>query len=381
VSAVAIGPCSRRWEVDWCRTEEVTELRGYIDTYWRKGHVLAADEHLLRWQYRDPKADNRLSVLVARAPEGILGFLGVIPFDLCVRGERLPAVWLATWHALPAARDEQVGLVLLRQVLQGPWAMVGCMGFNDTTQRILGALRFDVRNPVSRWVRAGSAAALGRLLAADPEQRFGGMAPHLISKAVDPVDTWTVEVTPWSTEIEAAWDDVWTRRFASGIVGTWRDSAYLRWRYLDHPRFRYTVRVARARGGGEPLGFAVFRTERVRERDELVVRLVELLAVEAEAGRALASDVVRAADGTGAAFSDFYCTSPTFARALEEVGFVAEEELDLPLPGLFQPLDFGRAGLRGAFWIQSSIARSSTEFFQVPELYFTRADGDQDRPN
>jgi len=82
-----------------------------------------------------------------------------------------------------------------------------------------------------------------------------------------------------------------------------------------------------------------------------------------------------------AAFADFFCTSKRFATPLEDCGFVREDEMLAPLPHLFQPLDFQRTFFNGAFWVNPKIASDRKKFFRDGNLYVTKSDSDQDRPN
>ena len=187
-------------------------------------------------------------------------------------------------------------------------------------------------------------------------------------------------VAGWGEDIAARWDRAWSERFAFRLVGTWRDAAYLRWRYVDHPRFDYAVRFAEDRRTGSLKGLLVYRVETVQDRSEKVMRVLEFLADE-DAGRVLSASLVKAGEDAGVAFADFYCTSSDLAGPLEAAGFVHEETLPERLPGLFQPLDHSRTGLTGAFWVNPGVSQDSRALLQSPSLYFTRSDCDQDRPN
>src|SRR5688572_16690749 len=81
--------------IDWCPTERVPTLQALIDSHWRKEHILARDEDLLRWQYRHPSEPDRLSVLLAEHEGEPVGMMGLIPCGFCVRGERIPGAWVA----------------------------------------------------------------------------------------------------------------------------------------------------------------------------------------------------------------------------------------------------------------------------------------------
>lgn len=357
--------------IGWCRAARIGELQAFIDEHWKAGHVLARDAELLRWQHPRPDP-GELSVLVADGPDGELrGILGIIPVPYCARGERGDGAWLTTWVVTPEARTEQLGLALLRRAMDGP-DFVGTLGGNDTTMRVLRALRFETRAAVPRWLRGGDPDALRALLgAADmslPAEAGASLRPA--GPAAPPPG---VAVEPWSDEAARAWDRAWHDGLAAATTGIWRDSAYLRWRYLEHPSFRYELRVARG-AGGEALGLLAYRRQDVHDRPEHVVRVVELLG-EPAGTRALAAHLAREAIGEGTAFADFYCTSERYAAALTEVaGFVPEASLGASLPALFQPLDARRTALTAALWTPAEAPFGD-------DVYFTRSDCDQDRPN
>ncbi len=154
-----------RLHIDWCPVECVPQLQTFIDTYWRQGHILARDSDLLRWQHPHPEDDELLSVLIAKEGNTLVGMLGIIPFGFCVRGWRLLGSWLAMWLAAPDWRDKLLGLRLLQRVLADNYSIVGTLGGNETTQRILAALHFETREAIPRWVRVVSPPALESLLA------------------------------------------------------------------------------------------------------------------------------------------------------------------------------------------------------------------------
>lgn len=349
--------------IAWCPAARLDELQAFIDEHWKRGHILARDAELLRWQH--PRTEDELSFLVVDDASGaIAGILGIIPADCCFAGERRPGHWLTTWVVREDLRTQHIGLALLRALLDETGGLVATLGGNDTTMRMLGALRFHTVPSVPRWVRPVSAPALDALLTAAGAGRWTG--------DVDPAPAGGGGLDVGGFDAPA-WDAAWAADFAPGLVGTWRDAAYVQWRYRDHPRFDYRVRLATE--GGRARGLAVWRRQVVEGRAEEVLRIVELLGDEA-AGRALVAEILAEAAESAVAFADFYCTSPAFAAPLESAGFAREDPGGPVLPALFQPLDARRTALTGAFW-----ASDGTERFAGRDVYFTRSDGDQDRPN
>lgn len=358
-------------DIGWCPARRLDELQGFIDEEWSRGHVLATDAELLRWQHPRPDPDE-LSVLIADGDDGaIAGILGIIPAPFCERGERREGAWLTTWVVRPAERSRLLGVALLRHAIDHTDGLVATTGGNRTTMRILRTQRFHLVDAIPRWVRPVSAPALERLMLAAGSTALAFAPARGPAPAVPLVSD--VRVAALGDEVAAAWDEAW-RRLAPGLVGTWRDAAYLRWRYLQHPSFDYTVSVA-LDPGGEALALLVARRQPVRDRDEEVVRIVELLG-DPGAQRTLVADMLATVDPDQTAFVDFYCTSAPFAAALQEAGFHRENP-EAPFPSLFQPLDARRASLTGAF----AASGRDASLFTGDDVYFTRSDGDQDRPN
>jgi hypothetical protein len=392
---------SGRVRIDWWPAARIAELQAFFEEHWQRGHILARDAQLLRWQYRRPGDPQRLSMLVASEDDRIVGALGLIVVSFCVRGRRSCGGWLATWIATPAAREQQVGLRLLQRVLDEPLGFVGVIGINETVLGIYRALGFSICERVPRWVRTISDDALATLLGdcapargALPATPAAGLplvshTPQISHTPGVSREPWvsqrssdSLRISAWSNALAKRWDAIWSQRLAPGLVGTWRDADYLRWRYLEHPHFTYAVRVAED-SKGALRGLAVHRIAEVQGAVGRAVRIVELLG-DAEAVTALAANAVAAGVRTGAAFADFYCTAAGVAEPLEACGFTLESERSEALPALFEPLDLGTPRLTGAFRMGGELGGElggDPTPLDPQALYVTRSDGDQDRPN
>jgi len=126
----------------------------------------------------------------------------------------------------------------------------------------------------------------------------------------------------------------------------------------------------------------VFRVEQVRGRTEAVMRVVEFLGDPA-AQTALARAIVQAAEELGVAYVDFYCSSATAARGLEEVGFRLESVTDdqPAFPTRLQPLEKGYFCMTALMRLPSAMRGQLDALVRAGRLYLTKSDGDQDRPN
>ena len=70
--------------IDWLPVSRLEELQAFVDEHWRRGHVLARDAELLRWQHRRRADPETLAVLLAEEDGRIAAMLGWIEFDACV---------------------------------------------------------------------------------------------------------------------------------------------------------------------------------------------------------------------------------------------------------------------------------------------------------
>jgi hypothetical protein len=353
--------------IDWCRLAQIAELQGFLDRHWQRGHVLARDTELLRWQHRVREDPERLAVLLARQSGELVGALGLILVPFCLRGARTAGAWLTTWVATPQARRQQAGLRLVRRALQEPLGFIGTVGANDDALRMYELLGFRTDRDIARWVRVVRSEALAELPA-----RIA--APPAANPGPPPAAPRSVQVREWSEPLAGRWDELWHERLATHMTGTWRDSEYLRWRYLEHPRFAYALRAAEDERG-RLRGLSVHRIVAIAGSQTKVLRLLELLGEE-EAMVALTADALAVGKRAGVAFADLYCTSPGVSRALLACGFSRDGELASALPARFEPLVAGDTRLTGAF-----LARDGVDALRDGALYVTSSDADQDRPN
>jgi hypothetical protein len=348
-------------ELGWWPASRISELQSFLDAEWKRGHVLAVDEELLRWQH--PRNDEELAVVGATHEDRLVGILGVVPVAFCVRGSRVAGAWLTTWVAAADWRRRQLGLRLLDFVLH-EHDFVGTVGGNETTTHILAALSFHIRPSVPRWVLALTPESLARLVGVDarsiPFSRASGAF-------LDPV------VEEWSPALAECWDETWNERLAGSVVGTCRDAAYIERRYAEHPRFDYTIRLATG-SDSRARALLVHRLEAVRGADATVIRVVEALGDES-ALHVLAQRLAEDGRASGVAFADFYCTTGRWVPSLARAGFVPEESLPLAFPSRLQPLEAGSRPLAAAF----RLAGGAGELGE--DLYCTRSDADQDRPS
>jgi hypothetical protein len=365
----------------------------FVDAEWRAGHVMSRDEQLLRWQFdRDRLPGRELAgptVMLAWDRDAIVGMFGLTGGEMTLEGTVGSVVWLSHWFASPQYRRHNVAFGLLGAVLDLGFDVVATNGATPTATKLLSGMKFELIPALPRWIGVVNVPETARLLAdCNP-----GLDPAAVQQACaryraeippgGPVARGgPVEVLPWREQFAPSWDRYWHEQVAGTIVGTTRDSRFLRWRYVHHPRFRYEIRLATRPSDGNVMGLAVFRLEQVRDRSEVVMRVVELLATP-PAHTALARSMIEAARELGVAYADFYCSSASAAKGLTELGFQLESMADdqPAFPTRLQPLEQGRLSLRALIRLPSARRGQLDTLVRGGRLYLTRSDGDQDRPN
>lgn len=376
-----------------CREQDIAPLMRFIDAEWRAGHVLSRDEQLLRWQFDCSLVPGwhvaAPTVMLAWLGDTIVGMFGLTGCEMTLGGTAGSAVWLSHWFASPLYRRHNVAYGLLRAVLELGVDVVATNGANPMATKLLRAVQFETVGAVPRWIGVVNVSLAARLLAdcneglgLDAAERFCERYRAEIPPGGPVASGSTVEVLPWRDELGTAWDHYWKDQVAGTIVGTARDARFVRWRYVHHPRLRYEVRLAMRRNDGSVIGLTVFRVEQVRGRTETVMRVVEFLGNPA-AQTALARATLQAARELGVAYVDFYCSSATVARGLEEVGFRLESMTDdePAFPTRLQPLETGRFCMTALMRLPSAMRGQLNALVRSGHLYLTKSDGDQDRPN
>jgi hypothetical protein len=372
-----------------CEEHEIPLLMEFIDQHWKRGHVLGRDEELLRWQYA-PRGflaghEAGLTSVLARFDGKIVGMMCASPCEFSTPKGRFSSVWLSNWLVLEEYRRHRFGLRFIWYFAQQGFQVRAGIGSNAIASAVIRKLKDTFMIPdIPRWIGVFDPDQTRTMLAATaPFSNASLLAVDrwLVSPLPDDSSDGEYEVVGPSANALAGWEEFWNEDLAPSILATLRDAAFLRWRYLEHPRFTYTVRFARNRRTRRFEGLVVYRIETVRGRPERVMRIMEFLASPV-AVDSLVREVIEAAVDQQVSFADFYCTAPWAARGLERVGFAPAPGPDeLPLiPSRFQPLEADYFPMSVSLQFEPGLFSENEPLMRAGHLYVTKADGDQDRP-
>lgn len=360
----------------------------FFHEHWRPNHIFYRNRELLLWQYYDNPYARRFSsgLTFKGAFDGgsLVGVFGYMPFAFNRYGRREYGCHLSAWWVRPEHRRGPLAMGLLYE-LQHRMNFDACLAGINTpvAEGLYERLSWVVLRCIPRLVLPVDKASFLRL---------GGGAADAVSTGVPSREGTELHGASESSELgleveelkgferlrELGWDDFYWKQIAPAQVGPAREVEYLVWRYARIPIFRYQAFIALRKG--EAQGLLVFRLERVRNREEMVVRIVDLVAGP-ETVAPLIWAAVELARREKAAMADFFYTSPSYLRAFQACGFVDARDSSGEAywyPHLFQPLDYARNRLNCSWWVRDMDLRTPQA---RNDFYITKGDHEFDRPN
>jgi hypothetical protein len=354
--------------------ERWDEMDAFLEENYREQYVLR-QRPLFSWQFQHPQYAEHATVLCARRQGRLVGILGYIPkaFFWGELGKSIGGAWMANWMVSRDAR-QGVGWILMRR-LQELYPILLGQGANTANEEITTKMGFEFFPRIPRYgvVFDPEATATALLLGATAEQvaklrafevsSFEGRPRATVKSVLGPDDM---------RDFAPDWSLYQGMRF-----GTVRDAAYLKWRYFDHPVFDYRCLMS---GTPDRPAICVFRIEETSgDAHVLVGRIVELFAPQDEAGRRAMGAVLYAAldkmRSQGCLFCDFFCGSREIGKMAETLGLHLFPEGQLP--SRLSPVERGARPQNLEVWSRHDLSCPE----DVGDIYVTKADGDQDRPN
>jgi hypothetical protein len=369
----------------YAQGDEYPRIAAFLNDYWAKGHIYVRDKDLFDWTFRRQTHwdESDYSFALAEDNGELVGILGGIPFGFNSFGNSARGIWIANYVIRPDHRRGPTALQLLGMFRRPSMQAVVAFGINPATSSIYRVLRGEVLPYIPRRVIVFPGATdrmiqLLRLTYSDwSPERATTLAERLSLDALPPA------VTTYGEMLPVDWDTLDWPAIAAETIGTARDSQYLKWRYLEHPRFKYQIITV---ADGTRTGLLIWRLETIRraagetrEDVDRIGRVLEFLPVSPDNARDLLAVGLRRMHDAGALGADFYGYHSEMNRYLDESGFVATSGIpdgDL-IPSRFQPLDGKGGGILSAVFLQTP----APSFNGSSPWYWTKSDSDQDRPN
>jgi len=377
-------------QVRYLNYGEYNRVANFLDRYWANNHAYVKMPQLFEWTFGSHSYWDRdtYSFAIAENESEVVGILGGVPFLFNSCGRTSYGMWLANWMVRPSDRHGRCALTLLKQFARHPFDTTIAFGINRDVMRIYQAMQWKVVEDIPRYLFVLPEATermIYLLTRAYPDWEI--QRAQSLTKAVtltDFQDTPTSDNQFSPPEFDY-WDKYTWAKFALETTGASRNSAYLKWRYLSHPLFKYFFITAPE---GDRIGLAVWRLETIRQATpdgfkdlDIIGRLVEFMPVSKHNCKTLLTLLVSDLYHHGAMGADFYCYHGRIGAWLNQAGIneVGLYPSGRSIPARFQPLEAKGGQIMSAVSCQ---AESPCYPFS-PDCcwYWTKSDADQDRPN
>jgi hypothetical protein len=333
---------------------------------------VALDPDYFRWQFVDPihagRAGDENESLAVLADGKVVAIANARRMNIWLAGRVAEGVWLHEWFADPAFAG--AGLLPIRKIFQNKMFM-GVTGHSLFSMNTWARLKPTCWFELMRVFAAIDPAATRDLLFQAGPQCLNFLHLARVAPKVGPAE----EVLEFDDDYEATWQNARARH----LVATDRSRAFMNWRYIRHPVFKY--RALRCEEGGDPVYF-VWREEPVLGSDRCVARMTEAIGEPRAICGALPILLQGLHERGNVAFVDFFCSSADIVSAFLAAGFqhvITTSEFDLPR--LFSPLaNDPRKSINIAISIAAGWINPHSRFAHH-QTYITKGDCNQDRPN
>ena len=318
------------------------------------------DRDIFTWFFRAGGGD--ANVVSAWDGEQLVGMLGFVPDPIHWGrlGAPLSGAWLVNW-AVDAAYRSGIGIALMRDVQMRFDVLLG-VGAGIENERIVARLGWTIYPGMPRYLAVfdrAAAAALAFAGAALDGYCFAGAGD------ANGAGDWRPDAP------QPAWE-----AYPALTYGTVRSPEYLRWRYLRHPTFRFSILAA---GEDTAPALAVYRIERAAGSGALVGRVMEFFHPAdppgCAAGVGLAGALAARFAAAGCVFADFVGAAGAYGETLTRAGWTLEDPAAPVLPSRLQPVERTPFAYNLEYGVRRGLPQPAFD-----AIYATRGDGDADRP-
>lgn len=350
--------------------EFLTELINFIGSNHGTSHVMT-NKIMLDYFFFD-KNKKAYNLVVAFSNDVIVGILGYIPTTFRWsdgKSKNLEGVWTSHWTVDKYHRNG-VGILLMRR-LQELYPLVAGQGANQLNKKIVTKMGHHFLDHMTRTVKIYNWPLLTKIF---PNNNFTELKPYedqinILPEEQDRNAT-LIRYKPTISNFQPNWNSYNNYKY-----GTKKSFEYIKYKYIDHPVFRYEFLLT----GKKNLPILiVYRLEITSGRAKFkCIRIVDVIYPELKDTKfylnILFEKLDTIAKKNNVVFADFFCTNENIQNEMKNFGFIKEKKHNLP--NLLNPVVdiHNDQNLEVYFNTKNTINWQKT--------YFTKSDGDQDRPN
>lgn len=341
-------------------------VRDFYAANWNR-KIPLSDQSFYEWQFLQPPGTNGRDncCIAAEADGSILGVMGLHERNFVALGSLVSGAELTTWIVRQDTQQRGIGPLML-QYLQGKYEFLLGLGITPPAVGVYLRHGFRFFNPIPRYMRVLNWQRV------EPFAQFDERA-----KKIDKFWKQKKQNVPYTlNELNPEIVDSIGELFAQTANMFVRNFAFLKWRYFDHPVFKYEVAVVKSDHGDAVGAIIVFRIQDPSP-DLRIAHVLDLFGDEHSMESAL-SYLDEALSSRSVDFVDFYSTNGQHQGVLlSNDWFSLGNDNFFNFPHLFNPIEL-RSPASTSMVIWSHKHRNM--IFNSANSYFSKQDSDFDRP-
>lgn len=339
-----------KYDIHICRYDEIEYVMDFIDTYWKKNHILTKSRELLNWQHLDVSND-RFSFIIAkdRITKEIHGILGYIMSNMYDDSIAKPIRWGVIWKVREDVAMKGLGLALkyyMEKLAPAPY--VGGVGLSKYSKAINKKLNEHM-------------GILNQYYILNGEKENFVLVDNSKNYRFDKYDS-TISIQ--FLEIKDGFIDA-ARQYLAHCP-EYKSYMYYKERYYNHPIYQY--RFTEIVRDSEPVACLIWRI--CNANDEKAIFIVDYIGDGLEL-KGHYNDFQYMLFKEDAEYLMF-CNAGVNETYFKEAGFRIRQEDEIVLPIYYEPFEKKNVELDYHFY--SDAGKYSEEI-----IY--KGDADQDRPN
>jgi ribosomal protein S18 acetylase RimI-like enzyme len=342
---------------------DVQRVCGYIAKEWERPLILQRETYY-RWQFcsnrHEGKADR--SLVVVDNKNNVLGYMGVVPRSFVLKGKRSRAAELTTWIISEELRGSGYAPRMLEHLKNNYSILVG-MGITEAALAVYLRLGFKFVRHIPRYVKVYDLETIRPFCSFST---LGEKYIKFLMKNKREVDYQAEELGDSLAGL-ALGDSFYEKTDCFD-----RGSAYLKWRYREHPVYKYLgFRISRH--DSAPSVTVILRIDRTPHF--AVLHIVDLFGALDAIPSAL-TFIDEFALKEHVTFSDFYCTHSEIGGLFRKCAWLSTiDDYYAQVPHLFYPVETRTPPTTSfIFWGNASLDTN------LSRINLNKGDCDLDRP-
>jgi hypothetical protein len=337
------------------------KLKKFYKNAYGENHILNNSSHS-DWQFlKNPfNILSTKSIIIAENNNEIVAHMGIIPVPVKIYDNIVSGAWHASYFTLKKFRGIGIGTKMV-QLSNSLFHCIGGMGNSDASNKIHiknGGKNF---RDINRYIKILDKTSIENFIQKQVEV--------IIKKENITKSEGFFRISVLDINYDKFWKII-KDRFPITIN---RTKEYLTWRYLQHPLIDYHFMVLIK--DQKIFGYSILRFED-NNKELKAGRIVDFVSFEQYETELLQNTQNYFENKVD--FIDFFCSNSIYKHTFEKEGFFNNSLMNYSIPTVFNPINRDRNSINLHFKI-NSFPTTNTKYYNGENLFFTKADADQDR--